>query len=164
MAIDHYATLLDVNAMIPQAPFTSTSKPSDAQVTDFIEQIANDMDVVMATKGYTVPVVSGDIGLAWLRATCKFGVLGQALAVRDSGVSTAVSARDKETPNIWLQIYEARMKGLADPSTAGTKLADVPATTAQLAPEDTLRSFAQSVIDDPSYDPNAPQVTRYQTL
>lgn len=161
---DHYCTLLDVNAMSVQSPFTPISKPSEAQVVEFIEQIANDMDVVMAAKGYTVPVISGAIGLAWLRATCKFGVLGQALAVRDSGVTTAVSARDKETPNIWLQMYDARMKSLADPSTAGTKLADVPATTAQLQPEDILRSFAQGVIDDPDYDPNAPQVTRYQTL
>lgn len=165
MAADYYCTMLDVNSLAVQVPFSATSKPSESQVTGYIAQIANDMDVMLQNVGYVVPVVSGPKALAWLRMTCAFGVFGQAQAIRDSGVSTAVSASGREMKNIWMQRYDERMKALTNPQDP-TELPDAPRNNEQLEkqPELVVRSFVQGVIDDPDYDPNSPAITRYQTL
>src|SRR5437868_5153776 len=110
MAADHYAVIADVNAYVPQVNFNSTSKPTLAVVTSFIDDIANDMDAVMANIGYVTPVVSGPKALQWLRKTCALGVAGLAQAARDTGVTVAVSASGREIKNIWQQLYDERMK------------------------------------------------------
>lgn len=166
MAADHYCTLADVNTLVAQVPFTDTSKPSASQVTTIIEDTANDMDSVLANVGYVSPVVQGASALKWLRRTCVFGALGIAQAVRDTGVTTAVNASGKEAKNIWLQLYEQRMKALVDAQDK-TLLNDAPATSEQKETQgdQVLRSFVQGVTDDPSYDPTvAPEVQRYQVL
>lgn len=162
---DHYAAIDDVSAYSPQVPFTATSKPSETMVTAFIEDVANDMDTVLSNIGYVTPVVSGPKALQWLRKTCALGALGIAQAARDTGVTTAVNASGREGKNIWQQMYESRMKAIADPQDP-TELPDAPRTNEQLVkqPDSVLRSFVQGVTDDPDYDPDAPVVSRYQTL
>ena len=165
MAAAHYAALADVNALIPQSPFSGSSKPTDTAVTAFIDDVANDMDAVLANIGYVTPVVSGTSALQWLRKTCALGTLGLAQAARATNVTTAVSASGREAKNIWQQLYEDRMKALANPQDP-TELPDAPRNNEQLLkqPDAVLRSFVQGVTDDPNYDPDAPEVTRYQTL
>lgn len=165
MPVAHYASIADVNTYVPQTPFASTSKPNETVVTGFMQDVANDMDMMMANVGYVVPVVAGPLALAWLRKTCAIGTLGIAQAARDTGVTTAVNASGREVKNIWQQMYDARMKALLDPQDP-TELSDAPRTNEQLLkqPEAVLRSMAQGITDDVSYDPDAPVVTRYQTL
>lgn len=162
---DHYATLEDVNGMVPQVPFTPTSKPSNSTVNAFIDDIALEMDASLANVGYVVPVVSGTKALQLLRRICAYGALGLAQACRDTGVTTAVNASGKEVENIWSQTYRARMKALCNPQDP-FELPDAPRTNEQLQkqPDQVLRSFVQGVTDDTSYDPNAPVVSRYQVL
>lgn len=161
---DHYATVADVNGYSSQVPFTASSKPNEATVTAMIEDTANDMDSVLGNLGYVTPI-TGAHALAWCRRTCLFGALGVAQASRGTGVNTAVSASGREVKNIWLQMYDARMAALASGS-APDELSDAPRTNEQLLkqPEQVLRSFIDGVTDDVDYDPNAPVVTRYQTL
>lgn len=161
----HYSTLQDVNALVSQAPFTATSKPSETIVSGFLDDVANDMDMMLSNIGYVVPVVVGPRALQWLRKTCAFGAAGIAQAARDTGVTTAVNASGREVKNIWQQLYDARMKALIDPQDS-TELSDAPRTNEQLQkqPDNVLRSFVQGVTDDPSFSPDAPVVTRYQTL
>jgi hypothetical protein len=165
MAADHYAGIDDVNCYVPQVAFTASSKPNETTVAAFIEDVANDMDMVLSNIGYVTPVVSGPKALQWLRKTCALGALGIAQASRDTGVTTAVNASGRESKNIWQQMYEARMKAIADPQDQ-TELPDAPRTNEQLQkqPENVLRSMSQGITDDLGYDPNAPAVTRYQTL
>lgn len=163
---DHYCLIADVNKLVPQVQYSSTSKPSDTVVTGFIDDIANDMDAVLANIGYVTPVVSGTKALQWLRKTCALGTLGMAQAVRDTGVTTAVTANGREGKNIWQQLYEERMAQLADPQDP-TELADAPRTNEQLLkqPDLVLRSFVQTIpADDDNYVVDSPVVTRYQTL
>jgi len=165
VAADHYATLDDVNALVPQQPFSASSKPSDAAVTRFIDDIALEMDASLGNVGYAVPVVAGVKALQLLRRICAYGALGLAQAARDTGVTTAVSASGREVENIWSQKYRASMKALCNPQDP-FELPDAQRTNEQLQkqPDNVLRSFVQGVTDDSSYDPNAPVVSRYQTL
>lgn len=164
MAADHYCTLDDVNARVPQSPFTPTSRPTAAIVEEWIDDVATEMDATLGNIGYVTPVIAGDKALAVLRLICVYGVLGLAQAARGTAVSTSVKAGTNEVKNIWIQLYEQRMKALADPQNP-FELSDAPRTAEQLEkqPENVLRSFVQSV-SDPAYDPDNPVVTRYQVL
>lgn len=162
MAADHYCTVLDVNALAPQVPFSATSKPSESQVASFIEDIALEMDASLSNVGYTVPVVAGVKSLALLRRMCAYGALGLSQAARDTGVNTAISASGREVENLWSQKYTARMKALTNPQDP-FELPDAPRTSQQLEKqgENVLRSSVQSVDDDNWLTPT---VTREQVL
>lgn len=147
-AIDHYCVLADVNKLAAQAPFSSSSKPTDQVVTELIEDEANDLDSVLANAGYTVPVVTGAKALLWLRRTCAFGALGMAQTIRDTGVKTAVTAGGREGKNIWLQLRDQRLRALTDGNDL-MELSDAPRTNQQIEKqgESVLRSSVQSVTD-----------------
>lgn len=163
MPQDHYASIDDVNALIPQAPFSATSKPTQTAVTAFLEDVANDMDAMLANVGYTVPVVTGPKGLKWLRKTCALGTLAIAQAARDTGVTTAVNASGREGKNIWQQLFDERMKALIDPQNP-TELPDAPRTSDQLLkqPESVLRSMVDGITDVDFSE--SPEIQRDQVL
>lgn len=162
MPVAHYASISDVNLYVPQSPFSPTSKPNDTVVIGFLQDVANDMDMVLANIGYVVPVVAGPLALQWLRKTCAIGTLGIAQAARDTGVTTAVNASGREVKNIWQQMFDARMKALCDAQDP-TELADAARTGEQIEKqgESVLRSSVQSVDDSNWLTPN---VTREQVL
>jgi hypothetical protein len=159
---DHYCTLDDVNALVSQVPFGPTSKPTDAQVIQIIENTAVRLDASMANIGYVVPVVSGAIALGMLREVCAWGALGLAQTSRDTGVRTAVSASGKEAKNIWLQMYDSWIERLQDPQDP-FELPDAARTDEQLEKqgENVLRSSVQSL---PDANWLTPAVTRGQVL
>lgn len=163
--VDHYATLDDLNRLVSQVPFSATSKPTEAAVTQFIDDIAVEMDASLANVGYVVPVVSGPLALQLLRRICTYGALGLAQAARDTGVTTAVNARGQEVENLWSQKYTARMKALTNPQDP-FELPDAPRTSEQLLKqgEQVLRSMADGITDDVDYVVDTPTITRYQTL
>lgn len=164
-SLDHYCTLDDINKLVPQVPFTDTSKPNQNVVIGLVEKIARRIDATIANVGYVVPVVAGANALELLREACAWGVLGLAQQMRDTGVTTAVSENGRPTKNIWTQQFEEWLKKLTNPQDP-FELPDAPRTNEQLVkqPDSVLRSFVQGVTDDTSYDPNAPVVSRYQVL
>lgn len=163
---DYYCTVDDVNNLTPQVPFTATSKPPQATVNGFIDDIAREMDASMSNIGYVVPVVSGEKALQLLRRICAYGALGLAQAVRHTGINTATDSGKTERDNIWTLQYRARMKALCNPQDP-FELPDAPRSGEQLIkqPDQVFSSFVQTVpSEDPCYDPDNPVVTRYQTL
>lgn len=159
-----YCALDDVNALVPQVPYTATSKPSAEAVVGFIEQVSTRMDATLGNLGYRVPVVSGDQSLALLREACAWGALGLAEQVRNTAVPTAVTEYGRPIRNIWLQQFDEWMKRLADngdPFRLPDALHDDVAVEKQ--GEHVIRSFVQSV-DDPNYRGNEPVISRYQVL
>jgi hypothetical protein len=159
---DHYANIDDLNKLVPQVPFSATSKPTADVVAELIEDTANDMDAQLANMGYTVPVTTGRKALGFLRRTCVYGALGIAQDVRDTGVRTSTGATGREGKNIWTQRYEQRMKTLGD-GIDPTEMADAARTTQQIEKqgENIVRSSVQSVDDDNWLTPT---VTRAQVL
>jgi hypothetical protein len=165
MAIDHYCTLGDVNALVSQVPFTATSKPNEAQVTALIESVAKRIDGSIFNVGYVVPIIAGVNSLALLREACAWGAAGLAQQIRDTGVTVSVNASGREMKNIWLQLFDDWLKRLSDAHDR-FELPDAPRTNDQLLkqPESVLRSMAQGLIDDDNYAVDTPVVSRYQVL
>lgn len=166
VALDHYCRLDDVQKLVPQVPFTDTSKPPAAVVIGFIESTAARMDAVLFNLGYAVPVTAGSKSLALLREACAWGAVGLAQQVRDTGVQTAVTEAGRPMKNIWMQMFDDWLKRLQAPADP-FELPDATRTDSQVLKntESLLRSFVQSIpTDDANYDPDNPAVSRYQVL
>jgi hypothetical protein len=150
MPVDHYATLADVNKLAPQAPFTPTSKPPDADVTTFIGQVAERIDAVLANLGYVVPVVTGAKSLTLLRELNAWGAMGQAHQARMTLV--APDAVLQRSP--WTKLFDDWIARISDPSDP-FELPDAPRTTGELVKPlgELLRSTAN--LSDDVYDPEA---------
>lgn len=161
---DHYCTLEDVNALVPQAPFSATSKPGEATVTALIESVAKRMDASLVNAGYTAPVTTGALSLALLREACAWGALGLAQQVRDTGVKTAVTESGRPAKNIWLQQFDDWMKRLCDP-TDPFELPDATASDDQVEKDlgDVARSFVES-LDEDEFDADNPETTKAQVF
>jgi hypothetical protein len=163
---DHYCSLDDVNKLVPQVPFTDTSKPPAAVVVQFIESVAKRIDASIANIGYVVPVVSGANALELLREACAWGALGLAQHVRDTAVKTAVTDAGRPMKNLWTQLYDDWLKHLTNPQDP-FELADAPRTNEQLLKQgdSVLRSFVETIgSEDDTFDVSNPIVQRSQVL
>lgn len=108
---DHYATIDDINALVPQVPFTATSRPTAATVNAMIDDVGNEIDAWLNTT-YIVPVVSGASALQFLRNLCAWGALGRAQEARN----TAVNAEAAGIKSVWTKKYEEYIKNTVDAS------------------------------------------------
>jgi hypothetical protein len=158
----HYCTIDDVNALVPQAPFTTTSRPTIAQVEGVIEQVADRIDATIGNVGYTVPVVTGARALTLLSEACAWGALGMAQTIRGTAVQAAVGDKGEPSENIWTRKFEKWLKALTSPSDP-FELPDAPRTSEQLLkqPVELVRSH---VLDDTERFVTDPVITRYQVL
>lgn len=158
---DHYATLADVNNLVPQVPYTATSKPSSSTVVTLIANVARRMDASLVNLGYTVPVVSGALSLELLREVCSWGALGLAEQIRNTAVPTAMSESGRPLKNIWLQQFDdwmTRVAKVEDPF----ELPDAPRTdeAVEKDADQRMRSYLDTV-DDADGDP---EITRAQVF
>lgn len=70
-----YATLDGVREQDPRAVYSDTSSPSEAQVLVLLEDIAGEIDTVLAAAGYTVPITTPATLLA---AVTRLNAMGAA--------------------------------------------------------------------------------------
>jgi hypothetical protein len=70
-----YATLEGVQEQDPRAVYNDTSKPTEAQVLVLLEDIAGEIDTVLAGAGYTVPITTPATLLA---AVTRLNAMGAA--------------------------------------------------------------------------------------
>lgn len=124
-----YCTISDVNALVPQSPFTSTTVPTQAQVEQFIVDISTIIDATLGNLGYTVPipVASAPQTKIILTRLTASGALGLALQVR----LTAVSPDSALTNNVWTLRFEKWLTALKD-NTDPFELPDAPRTGKQV--------------------------------
>lgn len=142
-----YCTSADVNLLVPQAPFTATSRPTLAEIDVIIGRISARIDATIANVGYVVPV-TGPQSLDLLTEACAWGALGMAQLVRGTGANQAVNDKGQPVDNLWTQKFERWLKALCNPQDP-FELPDAPRTSEQLEkqPENVLRSFVQDVSD-----------------
>ena len=120
MSVQHYCTLADVNNLVPQVPFTDTSKPNADVVKSIIDDIANEIDSYLASL-YITPVVSGAQALQHLRNLNAWGTLGRAQEARTTqAVPEAMGIK-----SVWTKKYEEGVKAIIDPDNPFT-LVDAP--------------------------------------
>lgn len=106
-----YANLSDVRAAIPQIQITVTSRPTQDEVEQQIEQIEASLDITLANLGYATPV-TGALSLRILKdmvvqETVSRVLHAQSLGVRDPALLGADRAH---------QLYVDRLRSLADPN------------------------------------------------
>lgn len=126
-----YADVEDVNALVPQAPFSDSSRPTAVQVAVLLAQVSRRIDATIGNVGYVVPVVSGDNGLALLRELTAWGALGLAQQSRETGASVAVTDKGPAARNIWTRLFEDQLEKLVDGQDP-FELPDAPRTSEQL--------------------------------
>jgi len=68
-----YATLDDVQALIPRTPVSATTEPTDSQVLGFIAQVDGEVNVALASRGIAIPVVSPALFVEFLKLTNALG-------------------------------------------------------------------------------------------
>lgn len=160
-----YATTNDVNAYVPQAPFSATSRPTLTQLQTFVDDGQRVIDATLGNVGYVTPI-TGTVALAECKKANAWYALGIAQQARDTGVTTATSDRGgAPSKNIWTRMFEEWLARLVDPQNP-FELPDAPRNNEQLEkqPDQVLRSMAQGLTDDADYSVDSPVVTRYQVL
>ena len=53
-----YATVDQVRSRLPQVKINASSRPSETEVQDFIDQVSAELDVALANVSFTVPITS----------------------------------------------------------------------------------------------------------
>ena len=74
-----YAAIGDVTARMAKFTVSSTTKPTTAQVTEFLDDISGEIDVHLAAKGCTVPATTPVYFMDWLKGVCANGTAALAL-------------------------------------------------------------------------------------
>lgn len=108
--MSRYCTITDVNAYVPQQPFTAATVPNQAQVEIYIQEISDVIDASLVLLGYVVPI-TGEISLRQVRYACAKGALGLAQQAR----YTAVKPDEKTQLSVWTIAFQAWLKDLGDP-------------------------------------------------
>lgn len=73
-----YTTLDKVAAITGFESFSTTTRPTQTQVTDMINDVTGEMDFVLSSKGITTPITNSNL-LRKLDIICKYGVACQVL-------------------------------------------------------------------------------------
>jgi hypothetical protein len=105
-----YAALTDVNALVPQAPFTPQTLPTDAVVTAMLADVSLQIDSTLSQL-YVTPVIAAPDSLSMLKNICTWGALGRAQEARNTGVVAELQG----VKSVWTKKFEEALAKLADP-------------------------------------------------
>ena len=106
-----YASLSDVQALNPKRTYDATTTPTSTQVSSLITQVAAEIDMVLASQGYTVPVTAPASLLTALKYINAYG----AGALAEAGMFPEVAGLG-ETPH-WKMLetkYQDWLKSLRE--------------------------------------------------
>src|SRR4051794_13776578 len=90
-----YATVGDVRKKAPNITLDAASKPSLADVTDYIADVESELNAYLAAAGYTVPLTGGPETLKLLKEIVAQGALAKTLnaIVAGRGVATDIGQK-----------------------------------------------------------------------
>ena len=108
-----YAALSDVEARIAKFTLSTTTKPTAAQVTEFLDDITGEMNVHLAAMGVTVPATTPAYFIDWLKGMCADGTAALALK---SMFPDAVGPAETPAYMFYQQRYESALEGITDGS------------------------------------------------
>lgn len=61
------------------AGFTTTTYPTETQLTELILETSAEIDMALGSVGYTIPVTTPASAVSWLKAICNYGAAAEAL-------------------------------------------------------------------------------------
>ncbi len=146
-----YATISNVNALVPQVPFTATTTPTQAQVENFITQISARVDASLSNIGYVTPI-TGTLALALVQEAVAWGALGLAQQSR----ITSIAPDQAVGLSVWTKMFNDWIKALADPNNP-FELTDAPRNNKQVIKppgEMQLDMMSQSIDSGSPQDPS----------
>lgn len=155
-----YTTTDDVLALAPQLTFGAATRPTLAQVTQMLSDVAAEADAAFRNLGYVTPV-TGDISTLLAKNIVAYGVLARVLYARSFGIGDA----DHQGASAAQKIYRDYLDRLADPKDQTVELVDAQRSSRgpDKDPLDSIRGMGTGLIDD-SYDPDNPTVRRGQVF
>lgn len=78
-----YTSLTSVQALMARinqnAAFSSATAPTSTQITTMITDLSAEIDMTLASVGYTVPVTAAGTFLTYLGLVCQYGVVAEVL-------------------------------------------------------------------------------------
>ena len=107
-----YCTVDNVQALRPQVPITTSSRPTIAQVEAQIGDLCAYVDGVLSGLGFVVPI-TGPISLAYLKAAVAWGVAGLAELQQTAGIAAQGQAGDTVRSQYWA-LFQAALDNIRE--------------------------------------------------
>jgi hypothetical protein len=123
-----YATLPIVQEYIAQFTIDANSKPTTTQATAIIDDISNEIDVLLASNGWAVPVTVPAAFLDWLSTTNAYGA---AAGILKSMFPHTTGPDEEPAFAFWEERYKARLQMIID---GVINLPDATANSNQITP------------------------------
>lgn len=98
-----YATLAQVQALIPELPLDATSKPTDTEVEGIIAQASGEIDGILRAQGYETVPATGDTDAAILGGQVARYAAAQSLLAGYTGNDAPYKVK------AWLEGFEGFM-------------------------------------------------------
>ena len=108
-----YAAIADVTARMAKFTISTTSKPTTAQITEFLDDIQGEVDVHLAAMGVTVPATTPAYFMDWLKGVVADGTAALALK---SMFPDAHGPAETPAYSFYQNRYEAALEGITDGS------------------------------------------------
>jgi hypothetical protein len=152
-----YASVSDIRNFLPQLQINAQSRPTESEVVELIESYSEELDGVLKSLGYTVPMtdVLSPMSVRLAKQMIKERVSADVLRIQLAGIRDADSLGAKAFESSW----NAKMKRLADPDDPFT-FPDAVATERQEKMDVTAASM---VSEDPDFYDDA-VITRNQVF
>lgn len=106
-----YATLAEVQGLIAQFTIGASTTPNTTQANAIITDVSNEIDVRLASAGFSVPVTTPAYLLDWLGLLNAYGA---AAAILKSAFPDAVGPGDTPAYAFWEERYQAGLKLISD--------------------------------------------------
>ncbi len=125
-----YCTITNVQALNPKRTYSASSTPTTTQVEGFITRIAEEIDAILAGRGFTVPVTTPASLLSYLTHVNALGAAAlaeQAMFPESTKPGTTASGA-----NLWAQYKDAKeFLRTGDLPSEGSSAADLPFSFAE---------------------------------
>jgi len=108
-----YSDVNDVRDLLGKFTLSGTSKPTEAQATGLLDQVAAEIDSVLAGAGYSVPVAAPDYFVSSLKLLNSAGAAAAILRIM---MPDAAGAAETPAAGFWAQWYRDGLARLKDGS------------------------------------------------
>ncbi len=112
LSVDGYATFATIQGLIPWRTLSSSSTPTRAQAAGIVRNLYQDINTLLYTLGYKIPVSSGNA--TTIRFLGRFNALGAAAEIEQAAYSAGNTEASDHADRLWKrydQTYKMLEKG-----------------------------------------------------
>lgn len=101
-----YATIANVRSLNPKRTYDATSTPTQTQVEEYLTRISEELDAILAGRGFTVPITTPASLLAFLTHVNALGAA--ALAEQAQFPESTKPGTTAHGATLWAQYTDAK--------------------------------------------------------